>query len=385
MFFSKIKKKFAQQLDQVEPYLGFTKAVTEEVIGLREKPNMFDYVGLGLVLREHYLDYFGRPVVEYFPGGDWEPLQTFGLYGEIARYLTQKYETNIVPVKDKETQQTVVDGIRFGWISDTDSEAFTIYVTKGEKDSAQKIIKSILWNNYKDSCMVVGLSEDANRFVLLEDITPNLIKSAAGKKITERIKKYLQEGKKRSILFYGPPGSGKSQMIKGIAHSLNLNMLRFEDFEYMIDSMGSFQIINMVNLIDPDLIVIEDVDHNFSDYNSLLDKMESFHASGKMVFVTANRANLLDDALLRAGRINETIEVKRLEEEVILELVKNDRDIFEIVRDFPASFIVEVMERVEVLGKREALSGINDIQQRIQKMNGSNYELIDDESEEFLE
>jgi SpoVK/Ycf46/Vps4 family AAA+-type ATPase len=132
----------------------------------------------------------------------------------------------------------------------------------------------------------------------------------------------------------------------------------------------------IIKVVGPDCIILEDIDHlGHEEIVDLLDKIEDFNHENKLVFATANRVSRLDNALLRPGRFDEAIEIKNIDEEVLLKLVQGDSEIFEIVKNFPVAFAVELMKRVKILGKEEALQNIQDLQDRVDNFSLVNYEL----------
>lgn len=166
--------------------------------------------------------------------------------------------------------------------------------------------------------------------------------------------------------------SGKSNLVKGITHCLKAKCVRFTD----LSSMNNAFVAEILRTLNPDAVVLEDIDHmSMDEIDDLLDKLEDFNNQKKLIFATANQVRKLDDALLRPGRFDEVKEIKTLDEEVLMNLVENDEELFQISKSFPVAFTVELLKRVKVLGKEKALQNMQDIKDRVDNLNNTNYEL----------
>lgn len=165
--------------------------------------------------------------------------------------------------------------------------------------------------------------------------------------------------------------TGKSFCIKGIVHLLKMKTLRIQQ----LNKMNNSSIVELIDMFSPDAIVLEDIDHLYShDISTLLEKIENFNTTGKYIFATANEINLVHDALLRPGRFDELIELP-LDYEMVRKEIP-DVEIYEMVKEFPIAFVMEVKKRLEVKGKERFLKeGIEDIIARVNKIKAGNFKL----------
>lgn len=121
------------------------------------------------------------------------------------------------------------------------------------------------------------------------------------------------------------------------------------------------------SFLKPDAVLLEDIDHCVSaNLNHFLTIMEKINKNGVTVVATCNKVGNLDDALIRAGRFDELIEVRSLSEEVVRQLI-GDEDIFKVVKEFPIAAILEVKRRYEVFGKERTLEKMADLEIRVKR------------------
>ena len=127
---------------------------------------------------------------------------------------------------------------------------------------------------------------------------------------------------KSVLMIHGPPGSGKTSTIKAIASSLDCDLYILPITKDMLDThlVDAFSYIN--DQEDKErIIVIEDVDTMFDDrkdgdtengitLQGLLNCMDGFTCvEGTMLFITANKPEVLDYAMVRSCRIDHKYEL----------------------------------------------------------------------------
>ena len=136
----------------------------------------------------------------------------------------------------------------------------------------------------------------------------------------------LQLGKLRrvplGVLLIGPPGTGKTYLVKAMAHDAGVNYLEL-DFGRMQDSLvgqserNLERVLNTIEASTPCIVFVDEIDQALrrgtSGLNPVQDnifgRMLRFLSDprhrGRMVFIAAtNRPDLLDPALKRAGRFD---------------------------------------------------------------------------------
>ena len=128
---------------------------------------------------------------------------------------------------------------------------------------------------------------------------------------------------KSVFMIHGPPGSGKTSTIKALASSLDCDLYVLPITKDMLDThlVDAFSYIN--DQEDKErIIVIEDIDTMFDDdrkdgdtkngitLQGLLNCMDGFTCvEGTMLFMTANKPEILDYAMIRSCRIDHKLEL----------------------------------------------------------------------------
>lgn len=131
-------------------------------------------------------------------------------------------------------------------------------------------------------------------------------------------------------LIHGPPGSGKTSIIKGLASQLDCDLYVLPISKDMLDTnlVDAFSYINQNDEEEPKrkIIVIEDIDTLFDDrkkgdkdngitLQAVLNCLDGFVCiEGTMLFLTANKPEVLDFALMRSCRIDQKLELSYADE-----------------------------------------------------------------------
>jgi ATP-dependent Clp protease adapter protein ClpS len=129
----------------------------------------------------------------------------------------------------------------------------------------------------------------------------------------------LGQSTRKGILLYGPPGTGKTHTIRYLATNLPGHTTLIITAE-QVAWLGAY--MNLARLLQPTMVVIEDVDLIARDredmgaceeplLNGLLNEMDGLKEDSDILFVlTTNRPEQLESALAgRPGRIDQAIEV----------------------------------------------------------------------------
>ena len=178
-------------------------------------------------------------------------------------------------------------------------------------------------------------------------------------------KKYTALGGKipKGALLVGPPGTGKTLLAKAVAGEANVPFFSISgsDFVEMFVGVGASRVRDLFRQAKekaPCIVFIDEIDAvgrargknvGFSSnderentLNQLLTEMDGFGTnSGVIVLAATNRADILDKALLRAGRFDRQIHVELPElkerEEIFKVHIKN----LKLSTDFDVDFMAK--------------------------------------------
>lgn len=133
----------------------------------------------------------------------------------------------------------------------------------------------------------------------------------------------------RGVLLYGPPGTGKTMLVKAVANNTSAAFIRVVGSEFVQKYLGEGprmvrDVFRMAKENEPCIVFIDEIDaiatKRFDAQTGadrevqrilleLLNQMDGFdQASNIKVIMATNRADTLDPALLRPGRLDRKIE-----------------------------------------------------------------------------
>jgi len=165
---------------------------------------------------------------------------------------------------------------------------------------------------------------------------------------------------RRGYLLYGPPGTGKSSFIQALAGELDFNiaMLTLSERGLTDDRLNHL----LTNVPARTLILLEDVDAAFNThthvgedgyrgatvtFSGLLNALDGVaSAEERIVFLTTNHFERLDEALVRPGRVDMTVRLGEATEYQVGQMW----DRFYAERDPDGTLKRSFLEELRVLG-----------------------------------
>jgi 26S proteasome regulatory subunit T6 len=147
----------------------------------------------------------------------------------------------------------------------------------------------------------------------------------------------------KGVLLYGPPGTGKTLLARAVAHHTKCCFIRVSGGELVQKYIGEGsrmvrELFVMAREHAPSIIFMDEVDSIGSSrvdgeqggdsevqrtMLELLNQLDGFEAATNIkVIMATNRIDMLDDALLRPGRIDRKVEFPNPNEEARLEILK---------------------------------------------------------------
>ncbi|KAG2419690.1 mitochondrial chaperone BCS1 [Aspergillus terreus] len=150
-------------------------------------------------------------------------------------------------------------------------------------------------------------------------------------RIVDDVKDFIASGKwyhdrgipyRRGYLFYGPPGTGKSSFIQALAGELDYDIAILNLSERGLTDDRLNHLLTIVP--NRTLVLLEDVDAAFSNrrmqtdadgyrganvtFSGLLNALDGVaSAEERIIFLTTNHVERLDEALVRPGRVDMTV------------------------------------------------------------------------------
>merc|ERR1712066_1126988 len=147
----------------------------------------------------------------------------------------------------------------------------------------------------------------------------------------------------KGVLLYGPPGTGKTLLARAVAHHTECTFIRVSGSELVQKFIGEGsrmvrELFVMAREHAPSIIFMDEVDSIGSSrvegeqggdsevqrtMLELLNQLDGFEAATNIkVIMATNRIDILDEALLRPGRIDRKVEFPNPNEEARAEILK---------------------------------------------------------------
>ena len=178
-------------------------------------------------------------------------------------------------------------------------------------------------------------------------------------------KKYTTLGGKipKGALLVGPPGTGKTLLAKAVAGEANVPFFSISgsDFVEMFVGVGASRVRDLFRQAKekaPCIVFIDEIDAvgrarskngGFSSnderentLNQLLTEMDGFGSnSGIIILAATNRADILDKALMRAGRFDRQIHVELPDLKERMEIIDVHVRNLKVAEDFDVEFLAK--------------------------------------------
>lgn len=245
----------------------------------------------------------------------------------VIEYLFKVREKEI-PIVAISTQETLANTKSFSGKSSISREAFEDVFAFKKGDDPYSII-NILFEKVSNK---LHLFADNNGNIQISPVSHGydqkhyLVDEPFILDLETRIKKFKDKNMQRTIMLWGPPGTGKSLFVLTLADRTSGRVLKI-DSSFIKQFNENKMLKHFCLKIEADLIVLDDVDHFITglDQNQtflyILESLKTIEHK-TTVMMTVNDIKKLNAAILRPGRVDEIIQFKEPNESYRLDFIK---------------------------------------------------------------
>ena len=191
----------------------------------------------------------------------------------------------------------------------------------------------------------------------------------------------------KGVLFYGPPGCGKTLLAKAVANECSANFISIKGPELLTMWFGESEanvreIFDKARAASPCVLFFDELDSIGSArgssqgdaggagdrvMNQLLTEMDGVGAKKSLFFIGAtNRPDILDEALLRPGRLDQLIYIPLPDKPSRISILKANLRKTPIAKDIDITFMAELTEGfsgadISELCQRAAKSAVREV------------------------
>lgn len=264
-------------------------------------------------------------------------------------------------IENEENRIYDCDGLQVGAIIDTKKNYATqIYFEKNKKLEIKKYIQKVFWNKFGNSIHVkygnslFGHKLDEGVWVLTicPETEQKIFLSEKLISFCDYILSFNDKNINRSIVFYGPTGSGKTTVSKGIAKRLNYRTITLNSS--LLQNNDNQSIMEFMEFFNPEMLIMDDFD-KVSYADNIYKFLEFTNEHCKLLIATINNLHSFsqNSAIIRPGRFDDLVEINKIDDRVIIDLLGEDnKDLLEKVNDWPVAYISELIKRIKILGNK---------------------------------
>ncbi len=236
-------------------------------------------------------------------------------------------------------------GGKLVWVKSEDQTPHGPWIVSMTESEARVMLATALWTELGPRALLSVRSWGES--VALTPLPPRpSYRSALATKLTSQIKLYIAAGHNRSLMLHGPPGTGKTSILMGIAAGVRGFVLQYQARGWGGDILRETGV-----LLAPTSLIIDDICRGST--GDLLQSIEDLGTTTPFIGCSANYLEAIDPALQRPGRFDRTELVLYLDADALhamvgdYEILADDRQELEAL---PAAYVNEFCVTSEVEG-----------------------------------
>lgn len=363
-------RKYAIRLSQ---YTSFICDVFDLFSKFYEKKNIVTFSGFAVGALNKFIGYYVKDSDSMF--NDLKVVFPKCLY--CCLYDTIKQNGQRIKVEPVEPYRDTIEYIVHNYkgveiiLSNfvQDDHIASVNVNDSDFDKFIKIHNDFFWDVFNTNSLLLVNEKSYIQLALKNDNLVVPMSTNKSKEYVEYIKKCFDAGINRSMLFYGPPGSGKSCMVKAICNDLNLRTLRLRAED--VSKIDNNRLFDVISFLKPDVVIVEDVDKSKLNAGTL-ELYAWLKSNVKLIMSTVNNKSSLGKAMLRPGRFDEYVLVDKIDDSIIYNLLGSEnKKLYDTVKDWPVAYIDELKTRFKYMSKEKAIQSIQELDLRVKEQDKS--------------
>ena len=356
-------------------WIGWTQVAAscaDIAMSLRDRPRVLDYVLTGVRLISTILG-DGKDdddsISSVFDGDEWEYFGMYGIQYAVYDLLRNAPGSTVFKAKGTTTAKVLeIDGVSFGWVEYEGMRQHYEgpYIQSNSMEAANLVLHRLFWDYIgSDHALLTKIGSIATGvntvFVTDEFDLKGCLDSKQMKLMAERVSKFSDADRPWSVLTVGPPGTGKSTLIRQIASTLDKRTLRIPVYDIM--SSDPDAIVKFVEVFKPEVLILDDLDRVLNPIN-LLDGLERYRRHTGIVLASMNTTKTCNPALLRPGRFDEIVPVEYCDPGVVQQFVPKGDGNYKTIKKWPIAYIRAYCDVRDILGQAEADAAVEDLDKR---------------------
>lgn len=193
------------------------------------------------------------------------------------------------------------------WFSDGIEHSEIVCSKEYDQGYVRSLLSKSLWNKYGRQVELLW-GQDREFEFRVKPPHPWRYEGAFGEKLINRWKNAFEQGIRRFVILHGPPGTGKTTLARYLGVEIEAKVL-YVPIQTIIDANSVKYFIDALEMIQPDVVVIDDIDRMSNKLERLLSLFEETENKVPLLLATTNHLNRLPDAIKRPGRFDEIWEI----------------------------------------------------------------------------